>query len=97
MTPKVETRLGETTLKSGERMSIIKTTAPEPAWTERIVPYLAHKGDLWLGAMRRAYNDGLDDLVMSDFLGVLDGGEIVGNITTCLCAMHFILTFMFQA
>ena len=82
MTPKVETRLGETTLKSGERMSIIKTTAPEPAWTERIVPYLAHKGDLWLGAMRRAYNDGLDDLVMSDFLGVLDGGEIVGNITT---------------
>lgn len=82
VTPKVETRLGETTLRSGERMSIIKTTAPEPAWTERIVAYLAHKGDLWLAPMRRAYNEGLDNLVMSDFLGVLDGGEIVGNITT---------------
>lgn len=78
----METRLGETTLKSGERMTIIKTTAPEPAWTERIVPYLAHKGELWLAPMRRAYNEGLDDLVMSDFLGLLDHGEIVGNITT---------------
>ena len=69
-------------LKSGETMTIIKTTAPEPGWTDRIVPFLGHKGELTRAAIRRAYDAGLDDLVMSDFLGVLPDGTVVGNITT---------------
>lgn len=77
----MEKLLAEVTLKSGEAMSVIKTTAPEPAWTERIARFLHHKGDLWLKPIRLAYNDGLDDLTMSDFLGVLESGEVVGNIS----------------
>jgi len=74
--------LAEVTLKSGEAMSVVKATAPEPDWIDRILPFLAHKGDHWLVPMRQAYEAGLDDLVMSDFLGVLDDGQVVGNITT---------------
>lgn len=74
--------LGTVTLKSGEPMHVVKTTAPEPAWADRILPFLHHKGDLWLEPMRRAYaGEALDDLIMSDFLGLL-AGQVVGNITT---------------
>ena len=79
---RMQKTLAQVTLKSGEAMKVIKTTAPEPAWTERIIPFLTHKGDLWLDPMRKAYDEGLDDLTMSDFLGVLESGEVVGNITT---------------
>jgi ribosomal protein S18 acetylase RimI-like enzyme len=76
------TTLAEVVLKSGENMQVIKTTAPEPAWIDRILPFLAHKGDRWLRPMRCAYEGGLDDLILNDFLGVLEDGTVVGNITT---------------
>jgi hypothetical protein len=74
--------LGSITLKSGEPMQLVKTTAPQPDWTDRILPFLVHKGEFWLDPMREAYSCGLGDLVMNDFLGVLGSGEVVGNITT---------------
>ena len=78
----METLLSELTLRSGEVMKVIKTTAPEPAWTQRILTFLVHKGEHWLGPMRVAYNQGLDGLVGGDFLGVLDDGQVVSNLTT---------------
>lgn len=69
-------------LKSGERMAVVKTTAPEPDWCDRVLTFLVHKGDLWLDPMREGYQRGLDALVMSDFMGVLEDGQVVGNITT---------------
>ena len=76
------THLADVTLKSGEAMQVLKTTAPEPAWVDRIIPFLIHKGAEWLDAMRQAYTDGIDGLLMNDYLGVLASGEVVGNITT---------------
>lgn len=76
------TTLAKVTLKSGESMAVVKTTAPEPDWIDRLLPFLSHKGDSWLEPMRQAYSEGLDALTMNDFLGVLDSGEIVGNVTT---------------
>lgn len=76
------TRLADVVLKSGEAMQVLKITAPEPQWCERILEFLVHKGPVWLAPMETAYNQGLEDLVINDFLGVLESGEVVGNITT---------------
>jgi GNAT superfamily N-acetyltransferase len=69
--------------------------SPEPAWVDRILPFLDHKGALWLEPMRRAYTEGLDNLTINDFLGVLDSGEVVGNITTVECHGVAILQHVF--
>ncbi len=90
----VET-LSDVTLKSGEGMQVVRTIAPEPAWTDRILPFLNHKGPHWLEPMRVAYDEGLDDVVMTDYLGVLGDGEIVGNITTVEYAGVGILAHVF--
>lgn len=74
--------LGRTMLKSGEAMRVLKVTAPQPDWVDRILPFLGHKGESWLAPMRQAYESGLDSLALSDFVGVLDDGTLVGNITT---------------
>lgn len=78
----MEKTLAEVTLKSTEPMRIVRTTAPEPAWTDRIMPFLHHKGETWLEPMRKAYNEGLDRLEMHNYMGLLDSGDIVGNINT---------------
>lgn len=67
-------------LRSGENAEIWLVRAPAPDWTERILPLLAHKGEPWLSAMRRALQHGLGELNMSFFECVL-GGELCGNIT----------------
>lgn len=73
--------LGAVTLKSGEQARLVHIVAPEPAWTERILPFLAHKGEPWMWPMKLALNEGLPGTRMSFFECVLDG-DIVGNITT---------------
>lgn len=74
--------LARVTLKSGEAMQVLKVTAPQPDWSDRILPFLGHKGETWLEPMRRAFEQGLDDVALSDFVGVLPDGTLVGNITT---------------
>lgn len=87
--------MAHATLKSGENMEILHVIAPEPDWTERILTFLQHKGPVWLDPMRVALDSGLDDLFMSDYLGVLDSGEVVGNISTFECAGVGILGHVF--
>lgn len=67
-------------LRSGENAEIWLVRTPAPDWRERILPLLAHKGEPWLGAMRRALDHGLGDLNMSFFECVVSG-ELCGNIT----------------
>jgi GNAT superfamily N-acetyltransferase len=74
--------LAHVTLKSGEAMRVLKVAAPQPDWIDRILPFLGHKGESWLAPMREAYESGLDDLALSDFVGVVADGTLVGNITT---------------
>lgn len=87
--------MAHATLKSGENMEILHVIAPEPDWTERVLTFLQHKGPVWLDPMRVALDSGLDDLFMSDYLGVLDSGEVVGNISTFECAGVGILGHVF--
>lgn len=78
----METHLSDVTLKSGEPMRIVRIDAPDPAWKDRILPFLQHKGDPWLWQMELALEKGLGACAQRYYLGVLDGGEVVGNIMT---------------
>ncbi len=68
-------------LKTGEEAEIWKVTAPDPAWKDRILPFLDHKGPKWKDAMARALEHGAGELVMNFYECVLPGQGIVGNIT----------------
>ncbi|MCX7598315.1 MAG: GNAT family N-acetyltransferase [Armatimonadetes bacterium] len=76
----MEKLLDTVKLKSGEDAEIWLVRAPAPDWAERILPLLAHKGEPWLGAMRRALHSGLGELNMSFFECVVRN-ELCGNIT----------------
>jgi len=76
----MEKLLDTVNLRSGEEAEIWLVRAPAPDWTERILPLLAHKGEPWLGAMRRALENGLGELNMSFFECVI-GGQLCGNVT----------------
>lgn len=78
----MEQKLSEVTLKSGEPMNVIKVSAPAPAWQDRILPFLQHKGDPWLWQMKNAIAEGLPGAAQHFFEGVLADGTVVGNITT---------------
>ncbi len=68
-------------LKSGEEMQIVRVVPPEPEWAERILPFLAHKGEPWMWQMETAFKEGLPGATQYFYEGVLDG-EVVGNIMT---------------
>ncbi|MGD9495011.1 MAG: GNAT family N-acetyltransferase [Armatimonadota bacterium] len=78
----METHLTDVTLKSGEPMRIVRIDAPDPVWKDRILPFLQHKGDPWLWQMEVALGEGLGECAQHYYLGVLEGGEVVGNIMT---------------
>lgn len=73
--------LGHVELKSGEGMEIVRVTAPDAEWKERILPFLSHKGQPWQWQMETSFNEGLAGATQYFYLGVLDD-EIVGNIMT---------------
>ena len=78
----METHLTDVELKSGEAMRIVRIDAPDPAWQDRILPFLQHKGEPWLWQMELALEEGLGACEQRYYLGVLEGGEVVGNIMT---------------
>lgn len=78
----METHLGDVALKSGEPMRIVRIDAPDPAWKDRILPFLQHKGEPWLWQMEVAFAEGLGACAQRYYLGVLESGEVVGNIMT---------------
>ena len=78
----MEQQLSVVELKSGEKMTVLKIVAPAPAWKERIVPFLAHKGEPWMWAVGEGLDHGVEPATMNFFEGVLEDGTIAGNITT---------------
>lgn len=73
--------LGQVTLKSGEQARLVQIVAPEPEWASQILPFLAHKGHMWLWPMEQALTEGLPGIRMNFYLLIL-GEEVLGNITT---------------
>jgi hypothetical protein len=69
-------RLGEATLKSGERMEVGVILAPDPDWRDRIVPFLGHKGEPYASHIRRSNEGPLDALETRFYIGHLDGQVI---------------------
>ncbi len=69
-------RLGEATLKTGERMEIGVITAPDAAWRDRIVPFLGHKGPPYAAHIHRSNEGPLDSLETCYYVGHLDGEPI---------------------
>ncbi|MBC7288505.1 MAG: GNAT family N-acetyltransferase, partial [Armatimonadetes bacterium] len=67
-------------LKSGERAEIWKITAPDHAWRERLLSFLAHKGEPWLKPMSHALSTGIEGLTMNFYECVL-GDQIIANVT----------------
>lgn len=75
------TEFGIVTLKSNEQARLVHITAPEPSWTDRILPFLAHKGEPWMWPMKLALDEGLPGVRMNFFVAMLDD-QLAGNITT---------------
>ncbi len=78
----MQEHLCEMELKSGEAMRIVRVSAPAPEWKDRILPFLGHKGEPWLWQMDLALDEGLGECAQHYYLGVLETGEVVGNIMT---------------
>lgn len=72
--------LGTVELKSGETMHIVRVTAPDDEWKDRILPLLGHKGQPWQWQMEIAFDEQLEGLQQHFYVGALDSGEVVGNI-----------------
>jgi hypothetical protein len=70
------TRLGEAGLKTGERMEIGVVECPDPAWADRIVPLLGHKGEPWAHHIEAALHEPLDVLETRFYVGLVDGTAI---------------------
>jgi hypothetical protein len=69
-------RLGEATLKSGERMELGVISAPDADWRDRIVPFLGHKGEPYASHIRRSHEGPLDALETRYYVGHLEGQVI---------------------
>jgi hypothetical protein len=69
-------RLGEETLKTGERMEVGVITAPDAEWKDRIVPFLGHKQEPYASHIRRSHAGPLDDLETRYYIGHLAGRVI---------------------
>jgi GNAT superfamily N-acetyltransferase/RimJ/RimL family protein N-acetyltransferase len=75
-------QLDVVTLKSDERMRMVRVTAPDEEFKDRVLPFLGHKGEPWERPMRLALDGdpSIADLSTYFYLGLL-GETVVGNIT----------------
>lgn len=69
-------RLGEATLKTGERMELGVITAPDAGWQDRIMPFLGHKQEPYASHIRRSHEGPLDALETRYYIGHLEGQVI---------------------
>jgi len=79
--PQLVTELKTVPLKSNERMSLVKLTAPQPEWEERIIDFLRHKGEPWISQLQLILQEELPGLEVNFYLGLV-AGEVAGNIMT---------------
>ena len=74
----------ETTLKSAEKAEIIRIVGPDPEWSERIRPLLAHKGDPWNWQIAQTLQNETGNLIASYYIALVRG-EIAANVATFEC------------
>src|SRR5207245_380029 len=60
-------------LTTGERLELGVVETPDPSWSDRIVPFLLHKGGDWNHHIAAALERPLDDLETCFYVGMVDG------------------------
>jgi predicted N-acetyltransferase YhbS len=65
-------RIGSGRLSSGEDIVLGVVEAPDPAWLERIGPFLGHKGGDWNYHIRQALTEPLDNLESRFYVATVD-------------------------
>lgn len=71
--------LGAAQLASGEEFVLGVVEAPDPAWADQLVPFLAHKPSQFRFHIERALHEPLDDLHTRFYVGLL-GGKVVTQV-----------------
>ena len=74
-------KLGETVLKTNERMEVGVITAPDEPHAEEVKQFLGHKGGNWEWHIERCVIESLDALETRFYVGKVDG-NIITNIMT---------------
>ncbi len=77
----MKTQLGSTKLKTGETMEIVRVTAPDAEFRDRVLAFLAHKGPDWQVPMEQNLAAPLEGLGQHFYLGLV-GDEVVGNASS---------------
>lgn len=75
------TELGRVTLKSGQRATVARVTAPDSEWGERIIPFLGHKETITRWQVRETVVGDIGDLESYYYLAHL-GDEVISTIAT---------------
>lgn len=75
------TKLSIETLKSGERMEVGLVTPPDDRFRDKIIPFLAHKGQPWEDHIREAFAGRIADLKTRFYIGHIHD-TLVANIMT---------------
>jgi GNAT superfamily N-acetyltransferase len=88
--------LGEGRLATGERLALGVVDAPDPAWSDRIVPFLIHKGGDWNYQIAAAMKQPLDDLETRFYVGTVDE-QIVTQVMIAGARGCGILSHVFTA
>src|SRR5262249_27361556 len=88
--------LGEGRLATGERLALGVVDAPDPAWFDRIVPFLIHKGGDWNYQIAAALKQPLDDLETRFYVGTVDE-QVVTQVMIASARGCDILSHVFTA
>lgn len=73
--------LAQQTLKNGEKVSCAVVTGPDEDWAERLIPFLAHKGGIWVRQIERTLKEDLSPLAPEYYLLFISPKDIVANIS----------------
>jgi len=74
-------KLGETRLKTGERMEIYVVCAPDEEYGSGVLALLGHKGGIWQWHMEAAFRGETGLLQCRFYLGIVNG-RIISNVST---------------
>ncbi len=77
----MKTHLRSVQLKTGETMDILRVTAPDAEYRERILRHLHHKGEAWQVPMEENLCADLEGLSQHFYIGLV-GEEIVGSASS---------------
>jgi len=77
----LRTHLRSVPLKTGETLDILRVTAPDEEYRERILALLHHKGQPWQTPMEENLRADLEGLSQHFYIGVV-GEEVVGNASS---------------